>query len=68
MGKTATQKADLKIGGSSVSMVMVMFADFDLPMGNATMGIPLGKTKTKKTYLKIGVSSVSMVMVFVADC
>ena len=28
MGKTSTKKADFKIGGSSVSMAMVIFADF----------------------------------------
>ena len=60
MGKTTTKQADLKIGDSSVSMVLAIVADFDVPMGNAAMGIPLGKTATKKADLKIGDSSVSM--------
>ena len=48
MGKTTTKNNDLKIGVSSVSMVLVMFADLYVPMGNAAMGIPLGKTSKTK--------------------
>ena len=61
------EKADLEIGDSSVSMVLVIFADFQLPMGNAAMGSVGQNHNEKKADLKIGDSSVSMVMVIFAE-